>query len=127
MSDGFKGADELRRRLERLSTGTLQEGAQALYEVAMAKLPEIRRRTPVKTGALRASEVVLRPLIEGGRATVSIVAGGPSAPYSIEVHERLDFFHKVGGTKFLESVTLESIPTLVGDVAPRMDLNKMVS
>lgn len=54
----------------------------------------------------------------------NIVAGGPSAPYAIYVHEDLEAFHKVGQAKYIESVLMESRPFMAARVAKRIDLNK---
>jgi hypothetical protein len=52
----------------------------------------------------------------------NIVAGGPSAPYAIFVHEDLDAKHKVGQAKFLESWLLESRPNMTARVARRVKI-----
>jgi hypothetical protein len=43
---------------------------------------------------------------------------------AIVQHERIDFFHKVGQAKYLESVLNESRPYMGARIARRVDLNK---
>lgn len=42
---------------------------------------------PVDTGALRATIQATEPVVSGTKVTVSVSAGGPSAPYALSVHE----------------------------------------
>src|SRR5687768_15414347 len=79
---------------------------------------EVERRTPVDTGALRSSEFV-EVEEEGNKIIGRIGAGGPAAPYALQVHEDLNAFHKVGQAKFIESVLNESGPYLSERVAKR--------
>jgi len=79
----------------------------------------------VEFGELRASEFVEGPTRQGGSVYTKILAGGPSAPYAIYVHEDLEAFHEVGQAKYIESVLLESRPYMAQRVARRIDLNKI--
>jgi hypothetical protein len=89
---------------------------QALRVEAEVEMAEAKERTPVRTGALRASGRV-EPLFGGG---VRWAFGGPSVNYAVPVHENLEIFHPVGQAKYLESVLAESAPYLVERVAARM-------
>lgn len=100
--------------------------AKALFEEAHIERAESMRRTPVEFGPLRASHEVLEPKINGRDISVSIVVGGPSAPYAWYVHENLEAFHKVGQAKFLESTILESRPFMAQRVARRIDVRRMM-
>lgn len=80
---------------------------------------ECKQRTPVDTGALRSSIHVVGPSEDGDRLVTAIVAGGPSAPYAIKVHEDLEAFHKVGEAKFIESVVRESAPFIRDRITKR--------
>lgn len=117
----IRGMAELKETLAKLGPGGLRAAAKALYQEALIESKESQRRTPVDTGALRASHVVTRPTIEGQDATVSIQVGGPAAPYAITVHERLDVDHPVGQAKFLESVINESRPYMAERILKRLD------
>lgn len=97
---------------------------RALREEAEIELGEVIERTPIKYGNLRASEHIEGPFVEqtpgGVRIWCSIVAGGPSAPYAIYVHENPDAIHPVGQYKYIESVLVESQPHMGARVAARM-------
>lgn len=98
---------------------------KALYQETSVELTEVKKRTPVEFGELRASEHVIGPIRQWRTIYTNIVAGGPSAPYAIYVHEDLDAFHKVGQAKYIESVLLESRPFMAARVAKRIELNKI--
>lgn len=85
---------------------------------------EVKRRTPVDNGTLRGTVHVEGPEIGDGMVSTSVVAGGPSAPYAVIVHEDLTAQHKVGQAKFIESVIMESKATIGERVAKRVDLNR---
>jgi hypothetical protein len=121
----LKGAAELRRRLQRLAKEAPQELGRALFQEAQIERTESMRRTPVDTGALRASHEVTKPKIEGRDISVSIQVGGPAAEYAVIVHEDLEADHPVGQAKFLESTIRESAPFLGQRLAKRVDLNRM--
>lgn len=124
----LKGANRLRAKFERIKKQFPDEVERALYQEAQVELTEVKRRTPVDTGELRASEHVVGPLrrgLLGRKILVMIVAGGPAAPYAVYVHEDLDAFHPVGQAKYIESVILESRPYMAARVAKRIDLNRV--
>lgn len=131
-SASLKGAAEVRRRLERFKKNLPEEVGAALYKETEIEAKEVKRRTPVDRGNLRASVHVKGPFIyrsgKNVRIFTRIAVGGPSAPYAIYVHEDLDAFHKVGQAKFLESVVLESRPYMAARVAKRLRerLDRMV-
>ena len=124
MSTELKGADEMRRKLERLARQLPDEVGRALYQEAQIEATESRKRTPVDTGALRASHDVHKPEQRGRDVSVTISVGGPAAPYAVPVHEDLEAFHKTGQAKFLESTIMESKPYMAGRVAKRIDFNR---
>ena len=102
---------------------------RALYQETSIELTEVKRRTPVDKGALRASERLEGPLRTGPNESIIymlILAGGPAAPYAIYVHEDLEAIHPVGQAKFIESVLLESRPYMAARVAKRIDLNRVI-
>jgi len=95
-----------------------------LYQEAQIEVKEIKQRTPVDTGALRASITLEGPVRNGRRIYVTVVAGGPSVPYAFVVHEDLEAFHKYGEAKYIERPLRESAPYLADRIAARIDLNK---
>lgn len=101
--------------------------AAALYQEAQIEKTEAQKRTPVLTGALRASALVLKPTRHGRSISVTITFGNVSIGYAVYVHENLDAYHHVGQAKFLESVLKESAPYMLQRVAARLGLGKAES
>lgn len=120
----YRGAEAALSDLRKIKAFSPDEFARALYQEAQIELTEIKNRTPVDTGALRASERVEGPFREGRRIWVNIVAGGASVTYAFIVHEDLEAFHKQGQAKYIEQPLSESAPYLAERVAKRIDLNK---
>lgn len=117
----FRGVDNALADVKRLRRTMPDYFAQALYQEAQIELKEIKRRTPVLTGALRASETLTTPQRQGRRIWVEVLAGGPSAPYAFFVHNDLEAFHKNGEALFIERPLQESAPYLPGRIAKRVN------
>jgi hypothetical protein len=113
-----RGWARLQRGLQELAVTAPVAAQQALRLEAEIEMAEAKERTPVKTGALRASGRVEALL--GGQLGVRWAFGGPSINYAIPVHENLEVFHRVGQAKYLESVLNESAPYLLERVQRRM-------
>lgn len=120
----YKGSEKIRKNLKALREGMPKEVMQALYTETEIEVTEVKRRTPVDTGNLRASVHQHGPFRDGRQVYTMIVAGGVAAPYAVYVHENLDAFHKVGEAKFIESVILESRPHMMARVANRISLQR---
>lgn len=118
------GGKELKRRLAKFKKSMILQAGRALVEEAQIEQKESMKRTPVLTGALRASHETSDFKFVGDTIEVSIKVGGASAPYAVPVHENLSAFHKVGQAKFLESTVRESAPHMADRVARRLHLNK---
>lgn len=119
------GAVEMRRRLLDAARQFPDEMASAVRSELEIEATESQRRTPVLTGALRASHVVD---VQGTGADIvgTITVGGVAAPYAIYVHENLDAHHDVGQAKFLESTLTESARFLASRIARRINLSRVV-
>ena len=140
---GLAGAPELIARLKRIAEEAPKEFGDALYQEALGVQKVALTRCPVDDGPLRASIITNKPVYEGRDISVTIQAGGPSAPYALAVHEHLSehspaswkaaeasgsgVHWSVAGTgpKFLEGPLLEAKPTLAASLAKRIDLNGM--
>jgi hypothetical protein len=120
------GADKVLANLTALASKLPTQVGRAMFEEAEIEMAEAKRRTPVDTGALRASGHVELPKIAGQNVTVAMGFGGAAAPYAIEVHENLEAFHPVGEAKFLESTLNESKPYLAKRIADRVKLKEVV-
>lgn len=126
MSD-VKGMETVIRNLRRLADQIPNEVARALYAEAQVEKQESMRRTPVDTGALRASHEVSQPEINGRDISVTISVGGVSAPYAVIVHEDTHALHNPGQAKFMESTIMESKPFLAARIARRIELSRLVN
>ena len=110
----------LRRKIAQLQREMPKEVERAVRMEAEVEATESKRRTPVDTGALRASIHVEGPVMEGKAIGAAIVAGGVAAPYALAVHEDMDAYHAVGQAKFIESTLKESAPFLPQRIAKRL-------
>lgn len=117
----------MRGRLSTLKKNLPEVIGAALYQETGVEATEVKKRTPVDKGALRASVHVEGPFRDGRAVWCNIVAGGPAAPYALFVHENPDAFHKVGQWKYLESVIMESRAYMGARVAKRIELNRALA
>ena len=111
--------------LRNIAANAPGEAGRALYQEAKVEQKESMKRTPVLTGALRASHETTLPQYEGHDVWVKIVVGGPAAPYAVAVHEVLEVDHPNGQAKFLESTLMESRSHMGSRIARRINLNRM--
>ncbi len=127
MSLEIKGLDELQRKLASLGPNAMKLGGAALYQEALLVKIEAVHRCPKDTGNLRDSHDVTRPASDGEGVSVSIVCGGPAAPYALAVHENLNpgVHWSLAGTgpKWLENTVREASATLPERIVRRIDLN----
>lgn len=101
------GLNETSRNLSGMSRDIVQVLAGTINQEHEAIMTIAKERTPVLTGALRASGHVIPPVILR-RSIKSVGAfGGPSAAYAVIVHEDLNAHHNVGQAKFYESAVRE--------------------
>lgn len=120
------GLQQMNARLLNLIRALPDEIKDALTEEAKIILIEAQRRTPVKTGALKASGKLQDYEREGFQTTVPITFGDPTPYYAIYVHEDLEARHPNGGqAKFLESATLEASAGLSVRVGKRIQIERL--
>jgi len=103
---------------------------RALRVEAEIEATEAKKRAPVYSGkigpgypipgVLRASIHVEGPFREGRRIWAEVVAGGAAGAYAIRQHEELDWFHKIGQAKYIESVIMESRQFMAMRLAARI-------
>jgi hypothetical protein len=113
------GEEKVRARLLAYANQIPEICESALYEEGSIEMTESMRKTPVDTGALRASHT-LKTKRRGNEISAVIGVGGPAAPYSVYVHEDEDAHHPVGEAKFLESTILQSKPYMATRLANRI-------
>lgn len=114
----IKGLDALGARLKSLGVTIGPAAGNALRAEAELIMTEAKRRTPVLTGALRASGHVTGPDVEAQAVTLAF--DGPAAPYAVVVHENIAARHVTGEAKFLERPLLEALPGLADRIAARI-------
>jgi len=114
---------QVQAALRRIGTGAPFRLAQSLNKEAEAIIGEAKLETPVKTGTLKASGVVLPPVISGQSVVVEAGFGGPSAPYGEVVHENLTARHNPPGkAKFLEDPFNRAEPGMEARIAADLSL-----
>ena len=117
----LQGTAELEAKLRRISARTKNAFGNAMRQEVLIEQAESMSRTPVDTGALRASHETSEPRYLGDEIEIDLTVGGPAAPYAASVHYDLDSFHPNGGQAlFLESTWIESAPFMGGRVAARV-------
>lgn len=117
----IQGLSQLNARLDAVARQFGDAIGPALRAEAEIEMTEAKRRTPVRTGALRGSGNVQGPRRNWRDVEVVLAFGGPAAPYAVYVHENLEALHPRGGqAKFLESTIVESMPYLAQRVARRI-------
>lgn len=131
-----RGEHEMTAKLRSFQAKFPQRTGDALYtEIHTVEEPEAKSRTPVYTGptgpgkpvpgVLRDSVHTEGPTYEGRLIKVALVAGGEAGAYAIPQHERLDYFHKTGQAKYIESVWMEARAWIASRVAARIQISKM--
>ena len=116
------GVEKMSQKMTQLAAKVPGKAGAALYAEALIEQAESMQRTPVDTGALRASHITTHPerSIGGGTISVTIQVGGPAAGYALAVHEDMEAFHKTGQAKYLESTINESAPHLAARIGARL-------
>lgn len=116
------GDKQMLRKLERIAgdQGMRKEARKAASEVWGKRVPIMQARTPEKTGRLKRSER-MRVMVSSKKEDIrlTLIAGGPLAPYAAIVHEK----HKTQ-SKFMESVVREAVPTAAREIAIAIDLRR---
>lgn len=126
--DAVTGLSRLSNRFKAVADELLDDVGKALYAEMAIEMKESMRRTPVDTGAARASHTLVGPTIKGKEVNVSIEVGGAAAGYIVPLHERLDVYHKPPTqAKFLESTLRESGPYMSQRVGKRLQLERKMA
>ena len=113
-----KGLPKLMAKMKKLEVNAERELGKALYIEGEDIMGDSKQNyVPVRDGFLRASGHVLLP--QPGPVVV-LGYGGPSVPYAVVQHERLDYKHKVGQAKYLETPTLRAASGMGRRVAARL-------
>lgn len=98
--DSFEEAAEAFARLETEMEKATDKGLREIGEEIMTDVKASRqgKGVPVDKGTLRSTGTVEGPDPEG---VVTLAFGGPAAKYAITQHERTDYSHTVGESRYL--------------------------
>lgn len=91
------------RKIERYARQMEGETGQAVREIGEEVMTDVQASragagVPVDTGTLRATGTVEGP---DSSEVVTLAFGGPAAPYALVQHERTDYAHDVGESRYL--------------------------
>ena len=104
---GFKNLD---KTFKNLGIDTRLALSSALFASAQDVANKADNLVPVDEGILKGSQSVTPPKPHSATPTARITYGGPSAPYALVQHERLDYEHPKGGqAKYLEEPFIEEV------------------
>lgn len=121
----FEGEAAMKAKLRAVAgdKGMRKEARGAALEVGGVILGVMQAETPVKSGKLRGSEKI-KVMVSSKKEDIriSLLAGGPDAPYARIVHET----HKTK-SKFMERPLLAAVPTAARDIAEKIDLKRAAS
>lgn len=108
-------------RLNQLNGNAPKAVTRGLYGWAEQTRTAAIEVTPKNLGELRDSIHV--PVPSPDECKVSIVAGGPAAPYAVRQHEKLFDNYTTPGTgpKYLENPINERMPKLSEDISRELD------
>lgn len=124
------GLDHLLANLARLGTGASKACAPALEEEAKRIMNDSKDIVPYEDGDLQESGKVGDAEISNGLVSVEMGYGsGPSAPYAVVQHERLDLEHPGGKRgKYLEEPLMAAERGMGERLAPDIEseLEKLV-
>lgn len=118
MKAELKGADTMKRALQRFGEHAPAVVGQALYAEANSIMAASQPLVPVDTGALRSSGHVQAPVMTGSKVTVVMGYGGAAAPYAGLVHEKLSQRHaSPTRAKYLEEPFRNRTAGMLGRIA----------
>lgn len=95
-----RGRDNVIRNLNRAIRGIKGRTRVGIRLAAVMIKSESQKRSPVDTGAMKASHYVN---MENDSGDFPVARIGATAHYSLIQHEDLSFFHPTGEAKFLEN------------------------
>ncbi len=105
-----KDFDNLDRVFKQIGIDARLSLSAALYASAVDVGNKADTLVPVDEGILKGSQSITPPKSLGTTPSARITYGGPSAPYAVVQHERLDYDHPKGGqAKYLEQPFLEEV------------------
>tara|TARA_R110002050_G_scaffold82257_1_gene176035 strand:+ start:797 stop:1198 length:402 start_codon:yes stop_codon:yes gene_type:complete len=117
-----KGLEETLGNLTKLNVDLKLALGAALLAAANDVAVKADTLVPFREGHLKASQSITHPNLGATNPSVKITYGGPSEPYALVQHERLDYAHPGGGqAKYLEEPFLEEINAWPSRFANRVE------
>jgi hypothetical protein len=117
------GKEHLMKALHQLGPRAVASMKRALNMKHEEIMRAAKDRTPIDTGNLVNSGIVLPSRVEGTQVISEGGFGGPAVDYAVEVHENLEVRHTVGQAKFYESAMMEASRTMEEDLAVELSLD----
>ena len=109
-SINVRGLNNLDKTFKSLGVDARLALSSALYAAAAGVGAKADNLVPVDEGILKGSQSITPPKAHSANPTARITYGGPSAPYALVQHERLDYEHPKGGqAKYLEQPFTEEV------------------
>ena len=100
------GIEALAAKFRALGASLPAAAGKALVQEGERIMTDAKRRTPVDTGALRASGQTAWPDVAAASVSVTLGFGNTAVKYAVYVHENLAARHPVGEAKFLENAVM---------------------
>ncbi len=116
----FEGFAEAQTGLNNEIKRQREQGIRGLSEAGDQLLVAAQARTPVKTGALRASGNSVLQVMDKTEALAVVSFGNSMVTYATHVHERVGVHHKTGESKFLEHAMQEMVSVIPQIIARRI-------
>jgi hypothetical protein len=121
------GLEEMQRKLTALGEKFPKEIRSALFIEAETIMTDSKTNyVPVDLGMLKSTGHVIPPEHRGGELITVLSYGGPAAPYAEEQHEELGYWHDKGQAKYLEVPLFIHAARLIGNIARRIRLGRMI-
>jgi hypothetical protein len=113
------GVPDARRRLANITSEGSKAMARALYVEGETIMADSKGKyVPVKSGNLRSSGHVQKPKQHKKYGwVIDLGYGGPAVPYAVVQHERMDYYHRHGESKYLEKPALKRAPKIGRNVS----------
>jgi hypothetical protein len=110
----ISGIRDVREAVKRIADKHPRQVKKVLRSIAERIMTRSKREVPVDLGVLRGTgHVEEHPT----RLQVTLIYGGPAAPYAADQHENMSYNHTVGGPKYLSRPLMAEVPGIAQEIA----------
>lgn len=110
-----EGLREMQRAVRRIADRHPKQVKKILRAIAERIMTRSKREfVPVDLGNLKSTGHVEE---DRNRIRVTLIYGGPAAPYALDQHENMTYNHTVGGPKYLERPLMAEVPSMAQEIA----------